>query len=261
VEIILGQIKGAIEMTALNLIGWQGFSSLGMGIGCGIAEFVFHTTAQKVAMAVGNLDVQGRVDPDDGVEILSFERLQKQFVRGVLYAPIGEEICLRGIMQPLLSFTIASYSPHLEAIGCVGISQATLISLVATANCFGVLHYPDYEKGAALPVTLACIAGAVFGLVREKFGLIAAIGAHMTSNLCSGLLDQCYPQFLENERERKLRVLPPQEREQKLLQEAICRIETEFKKSGKTDLSLNLLCLQLGQQLRSLQKGLSSFRN
>lgn len=206
-----------------SLVGWQGIASVGIGICSGLAEFVWHTTAQKISMVAAKLESKPMLGPDEGPQVLSFEALDKQFVPMVIQAPIFEEIVFRGLVQPMLTYGIAFCFPQLGAPALLGVSKAALLSLATTAAGFGLAHYRNYEKGGAFPAAMGTVAGVVFGIVREKFGLIASIAAHITANFNTGLLDKYWPEFLEFSWERELRLLPPRDRELRLLQEAVAR--------------------------------------
>ncbi len=240
---------------SVGLIG-QRLAAIGTGICVGTVEFLWHTTVQKINMVVSKLEFKSKLEPGDGPPILPSEILDKQFSPMVVQAPIIEEMVFRGLFQPMLSYGIASCFPQLAASTLLGISRASLLSAVTTAVGFGLCHYPDYEKGGAFPATMGAIAGAVFGIVREKFGLLASIAAHMTTNLSTGLLDKYWPELLESSWERELRLLPPKERELRLLQEAIQRVDTAVAQMPQTNSNrVELEQLRLGweKQIEALK--------
>ncbi len=217
-------------------IEWLGIGALGMGIACGATEFIWKSVAQKVGMVVMGLENKPKLDPSDGPQILSFEILDKEFFRGVVEAPILEESIFRGLVQPALAYGITFAFPVLSAPVLLGISTASLLSIVVVSGVFGLCHYSNYEQGGAFPSAMGVVAGLVFGVVRVKLGLIAAIGAHMTSNLGTGLLDKYLPEFLEFPWERELRLLPPRERQLRLLKEAVDRVEVAVAKMSPEEI-------------------------
>ena len=229
----------------MGAIVWPVLSSLSVGIGSGALLFAGQTTVQKIAMLYAQLDVQPNIDPDEGPEILPSEVIDKQFVPGVVIAPIVEEVVFRGIMQPLLSVGISYCFPQLSTSAFLSISKASLLSATMTAAAFGMCHYPDYKKGAPFAVAMSTIAGSVFGVVRERFGILASISAHMMSNLSTGLLDKHWPELLEFPKERELRLLPPREKELQLLQMAVKRVDEAIVDMPQNDERANLENLRL----------------
>ncbi|MBF8262767.1 MAG: intrarane metalloprotease [Parachlamydiales bacterium] len=217
-----------------NLVGWQNFEAVGMGIGFGLAEFAWHTTAQKVGMLMTGLEVKPSLDPDDGPQVMAFEMLDKEFVPGVIIAPIFEEIVFRGLLQPMASLGMVFCFHQLAAPSLLGLSQASVLSIVGSGIGFGLLHYFNHEQGGTFPATISSLAGIGFGVVRAKLGLAASIGAHMTANLSTGLLDKYWPEFLEFKWEKELRELPPKERELRLLTEAVQRADAAIAQMSKT---------------------------
>lgn len=217
-------------MSIGSLLSSKAAVSAGIGICCGFAEFAWRTIAQKVAMVVGKLEFTPALGPYNGPRTLPFEVLDKEFVSSVVGAPAAEEIAFRGFLQPMLSAGLVYCFPQLAAPALLGISQASLLSITAVGSIFGSLHSFNYEKGGDFPATMRSIAGSIYGIAAEKFGLIASVAAHMTSNLCTGLLNKYWPELLEFSWERELRLLPQQERELKFLREAIQRAEAEHQR-------------------------------
>lgn len=216
-------------MSMITTIGWQGLSSaVGAGVCFGAAEFVWHTVAQKIAMLWTNFEARPSLDADDGPQVLASESLDKEFTLRVIKAPVIEETLFRGLAQPALTYGLSFCFPQLAAPLVLGISTAALLSTAATAGAFGYVHLFAYEEGAGFSAAMTAVAGLVFGVVREKFGLIASIAAHATANLCTGLLDKYYPEFLEFSWEKELRLMPPRQRELKLLNEAVARVNTRL---------------------------------
>lgn len=219
-------------MSGIAAIGWQGLSSLGAGVCFGAAEFVWHTAAQKVAMLWANFEARPSLDADDGPQVLASESLDKEFTLRVIKAPVIEETLFRGLAQPALAYGLSFCFPQLAAPLLFGISKAALLSTIATAGAFGYVHLFAYEEGAGFSAAMTAVAGLVFGVVREKFGLIASIAAHATANLCTGLLDKYYPEFLEFSWEKELRIMPPRQREIRLLQESVVRANARIAEIG-----------------------------
>ena len=180
--------------------------ALGTGICCGIAEFVWHTTAQKMGMIIAGLEFEPSCAPGDDPLVLGSEVLDKEFVSSVIGCPIGEEVVFRGLLQKALTQGITFCFPQLQAPSPIGISKASLLSVVTIGVGFGLAHYPDYKKGGAFPSTMAAIAGIIYGVVREKFGLTSSIAAHMASNLSTGLLDKYWTTLLEMKWEKELKL-------------------------------------------------------
>lgn len=229
----------------VNSVVWQGVSSLAMGVGCGLTEFICRSTVQKVAMVGAGLNVEPSLDPDDGPQLLPYEQLDKEFSVSVIAAPVIEEIVFRGLLQPVLAYGITCAFPQLATPIVLGVNSATLTSIAITSIGFGAGHYPNFSKGGVFPCVAAAVAGIVFGVARDRFGLIASIGAHMTANLCTGLLDKYWPELLEFPVEKELRLLPPRQRELRLLKEAVARIDQAVPHSSPDDV----------KKLKSLRSG------
>ncbi|MDB6082118.1 MAG: hypothetical protein JWO53_1390 [Chlamydiia bacterium] len=101
--------------------------------------------------------------------------------------PIGEEIFFRGILQGSLKNSLLQELSKFSLVlspGCINKVAAT-VAIVATAVLFGFAH--QVICGYSIKdVWLSCGSGIVYGLLREKFGLVSSITAHMLNN---GLLD------------------------------------------------------------------------
>lgn len=178
--------------------------TFGIGALCGALDFLYKSTAQKVCMAAGVVFEEA---PDDDEPFTpSSERLDRNFRDIVITYPILEEVAFRGLLQPLLTHGLTAYFPQLAASAFLGLSTAALISTVAIGVGFGALHIPNYERGGLVVGSFAAISGTFLGIIKEKFGLLASIGAHMTSNLGTGLLDKYAPALLESPRERTHRL-------------------------------------------------------
>lgn len=108
------------------------------------------------------------------------------------------------MLQPLLGKALKMYCPSLR-FSYAGIPAVNIASSVVLGTTFGGLHYFGYEKGG-IPVVIAGSAtGTLFGLIKERHGLTSCIAAHITHNLCIGLLDKHFPSFLESDLDRKLK--------------------------------------------------------
>lgn len=165
-----------------------------VGAACGVADFLFSTTCQKTCMLAG-VKFEEIEDEED---VPSSERLDKQFLEAVVAYPIGEELVFRGLLQPFLAKGLSFYMPQLAEPALLGISRANVISAVAVGTGFGVVHYFVYKSGGKQVAVIGSVSGSFYGLVKERFGLVASAFAHMVHNFCTGWLDKYYPAFLES---------------------------------------------------------------
>ncbi|MBM3192316.1 MAG: CPBP family intramembrane metalloprotease [Chlamydiae bacterium] len=165
---------------------------LATGAACGLADFLFCTTTQKICTLAG-VRFEEIEDEDD---IPSSERLDKQFWDMVVKYPIGEELIFRGLLQPFLSKGLLVCMPQLAAPGLWDIPIANTVSAVAIGTGFGVLHYFGYKSGGKQVALMGSVSGSFYGIIKERFGLATSISAHMIHNFMVGWLDKHYPSFL-----------------------------------------------------------------
>lgn len=159
----------------------------------GFADFIICTTYQKICLLAGVIFKE--IEDDD--DIPASERLDKEFWQTVVIWPIGEEIVFRGILQPILAHGILFFMPQLSAPSYLGIAGANLISSVVTGTGFGAIHYFVYSSGGKEAAFIISVGGIAQGILKERFGLVAPICAHMVHNFMVGWLDKQYPEFLE----------------------------------------------------------------
>ncbi len=165
-----------------------------VGATCGVAEFLFSTTCQKACMLAG-VKFEEIEDEED---VPPSERLDKHFLEAVIIYPVGEELVFRGLFQPFLAKRLSFYMPQLAAPALLGISRANAISAIVVGTGFGVIHYFGYKSGGKQVAVIGAVSGSFCGLVKERFGFVASVLAHMVHNFCTGLLDKYYPVFLES---------------------------------------------------------------
>ncbi len=137
-------------------------------------------------------------EDEDEDNIPSSQQLDKNFGDIVVKYPIGEELVLRGVLQPLISKILVIYKPHLAAPSLLNIPQANVISAVSLGILFGFVHYFNYKSGGIQVALIGSISGSFYGIIKERFNLAAPIAAHMTHNFLVGLLDKHYPAFLDS---------------------------------------------------------------
>jgi membrane protease YdiL (CAAX protease family) len=102
---------------------------------------------------------------------------------GTLVAPVLEEGFFRGLVQPLATHAILFIVPAAAAafLG-TGLSIAVIVSIVATATIFGLVHCCNNHKNSHIQAIAATFGGIALGLVAAQFGLPVAIAAHIVHN-------------------------------------------------------------------------------
>jgi membrane protease YdiL (CAAX protease family) len=161
------------------------------GAACGIGDFLVSVTYQKVCMLAG---VKFE-EIEDAEDVPPHERLDKQFWDIVVKYPIGEEVFFRGLLQPFLAKVLLLCMPQLATPVFWGIPRAKVVAAVAVGTGFGIIHYFIFKSGGAQVAILCSISGSFYGIVKERFGLVFPISAHMIHNFMIGWLDKHYPAF------------------------------------------------------------------
>lgn len=112
----------------------------------------------------------------------------KNPLEGTLYNPLVEELLFRGILQPSITNAISSTFPtSIRTCLRTNLSRSTVISIAGTATLFGLLHHINNHtinnrKDVNFQVINATCAGLMYGSAAAKFGLPAAVAAHITFN-------------------------------------------------------------------------------
>ena len=104
------------------------------------------------------------------------------FYEAIVEAPVLEEIAFRGILQPLIAKVITLCSSRFAMQVMLGMAAAPLISLVVTSILFGGIHYSNYTSGGKYFAVEASITSLILGIVKERFGFLAAVIGHVSHN-------------------------------------------------------------------------------
>ena len=108
----------------------------------------------------------------------------------------AEELIFPGALQPLLAKILAVSLPALGKKAFMTIALPNLVSTLAIGILFGAYHYQDYTKGEIIAATNIAIAGCLFGITKERYGLISAIIAHSKSNMLGTFVEYYRPSYL-----------------------------------------------------------------
>lgn len=95
----------------------------------------------------------------------------------------AEELTYRATLQPLVAKVLSTGLPLLRQRFCIGIPFPNLISAIAVACIFGAGHFQDYKQGGLIAATNIAIGGFLYGIAKERFGILSAIIAHSSCNL------------------------------------------------------------------------------
>ncbi len=149
--------------------------SIGMKVGvldliCGIS---LATILEQIPGLASSL-----VDPAAAEEFL--DGIDNFWETAVL-APVVEEIIFRGILYGFLRDVMEALLPDYDVpIFSFTVKLAALVAIVATAILFGWVHIANGI--GVIHAILAGTTGVVYGILREKHGLISSTAAHMTNN-------------------------------------------------------------------------------
>ncbi|MDP1607708.1 MAG: CPBP family intramembrane metalloprotease [Chlamydiales bacterium] len=104
--------------------------------------------------------------------------------------PIIEECAFRGVLQPKITHLCASDFPQYARCPWIKIPYPNIMGIIFTAVVFGVLHESNYENGKIPAIGTHIFSGAIYGFLREKFGLVTSIFAHMAHNATVHKIDE-----------------------------------------------------------------------
>ncbi len=162
-----------IGILALGILLFPSSVPIGMAVG---AATLIGSVAITLISTCLKLDVKD--DKEENKNLSFSEKLA-----ATVAAPILEEGFFRGILQPLAIRAIVFIVPAASAafLG-TGLSVAVLVSVVATAILFGLVHLTNDHKNTHIQAFSATKSGIVYGFLAVYLGLPAAIAAHMIHN-------------------------------------------------------------------------------
>ncbi len=100
--------------------------------------------------------------------------------------PIVEEGFFRGILQPLATHAILYVAPTAAAaFAGTSLSIAATVSIVAIGVIFGLAHLFNPHKNARMQAITTTFSGIGWGIAKARFGLPAAMAAHIVNNTFS----------------------------------------------------------------------------
>lgn len=170
----------ASNATSLQTVKKQLF----VGVIYGCAELACTMVFQKICMIAGVI-----------FKVIEEEAELTTLYEEAIKWPIAEEYFFRGILQPLVAKGIGAIEPRLKNHALYGIPYANIISSAVCGIGFGALHYFSYVSGG-IPAAIAISASGIFyGVMKERFGLLASIFAHMTHSFGANMIDRTISAF------------------------------------------------------------------
>lgn len=142
----------------------------------------------------GKNTLRYRLSEMTGRDLYSDSELLRESIKlMVLAIPLFEEIlCRLTIQQVLMKNCVEKIAEiYTGKSGFLSSPRATAIRILATSIIFGALHYINPNRDASnekyfrSQVIFGTVMGINFGFTKEKFGLAAAVGAHMMNNFLS----------------------------------------------------------------------------
>ncbi len=158
-----------------------------VGMACGVSSFAIQESTLNTINIFASLllgekkwnELTGEARP---YEKISFE--------SDIIDPLFEEALCRVIIHESLAWAAFQILPDKEYSPGIGsyrysIKLSQLVSSIASGIIFGMLHYRLYSKPltAVTQVILCSMDGIVWGLLKEKQGLVAPIAAHISLNI------------------------------------------------------------------------------
>lgn len=168
-----------------------------VGVACGLADILYTAICEKTCILAG---VKFE-EIEERANVPHWKVLDKVFMKKVVIYPIAEELIFRGALQPFLAKGFLLFMPQHAAPILMNVLPANVIAAVAVGIIFGAIHYFNYKSGGKQVVFVISIGGAFYGIIKERFGLVTSISAHMTHNFIGGWIDKHYPTFLNSAKE------------------------------------------------------------
>lgn len=107
-------------------------------------------------------------------------------LHSAIITPVKEELFFRGLLQPLLLFSIASLAPASTNIIVVSdVSLAAVVALLHSAGAFGLFHIKNDHSDAYTQCITTTLSGLHWGGLALSFGLPASIAGHIVLNSLS----------------------------------------------------------------------------
>lgn len=194
-------------------------ASVGWGVCGGVAEFALYSTARKIALTKGGLNVQPRLELGKPFPILPFEKLTKAPWETLVFKPLFHQTFLE-IVKNAIHYALNHWLR-------IPVKREdwnwTYEVLIASAIFRKPTEFSlsGYKQGGTFMATMEVVTRVAFTIILIEFGLPASIIAHATSELCKGLLNQYRPEFLESSWEKTIRLLSPEQRKSQLEREAV----------------------------------------
>lgn len=119
----------------------------------------------------------------------ALDLLRMSFLRSCVACPAIEEI-IRGTIQTVIAFS--AYRICVLFTTTIHASfYSACISIVVAGVLFGATHALNSHEHNRLQAIFACIMGNVNGYLQYRFGIIAAIAAHIVNNTIA-LSEVCF---------------------------------------------------------------------
>lgn len=144
-----------------------------IGLAAGGANYLFECAYEKIWEAVG-------------VRFTEYEISVKPLgplVYGLTFRSSFEEVVYRGGIQPLLAKVLAVSLPSLQRRFLMGIPMSNLTSILGTSIIFAMAHNASYREEERWPrLSQVFLSGAAYGVLKERYGLLCPIIAHVAHN-------------------------------------------------------------------------------
>lgn len=163
-------------LPVLSAIGALSLASPEFKKGFNIGSVLFFSHIMYRNMTKNSEEVDSKLDDSD-LEYIS----KLDWGNTVLTAPVLEELIFRGGVQGTSQlalshlFSLFSDSDQTEKI-------ASIAAIILTSALFGAVHMTNGHSRAKAQSISAAIGSIPYGFMRERFGLISSIGAHMANN-------------------------------------------------------------------------------
>lgn len=114
-------------------------------------------------------------------------QIKENLLTTAIFIPLIEESIFRGGIQPLFSQIIKRLSPSSASTPFLkkSISIPTAAGIAITAGLFGAIHLPNPHNEARIQAIIATFIGISHGTYSAKWGISAAIAAHIANNTIS----------------------------------------------------------------------------
>lgn len=153
-----------------------------VGVSCGIGQqLITYYSTGKICDLTGM-----KIEETDSFK--AFTGSVSNYPRVNISGPIAEECVCRGVLEPMVTQLFSSDFPKQTSLFFAKIPPQNMAAVILVGTAFGILHKDNYKSGAAFATGVNIVQGVGYGLLYEKFGLMAAIFAHMANNISATII-------------------------------------------------------------------------